>query len=122
MKDKITQIIQFLKTKFIFLDTKISALIPNSKIKKILYIGVGSLLGLMILIILLGMLVKPISKSKIESKINIANTPEPTKNSTVNTSSEVDKIRIQIENLQFPEKTLNIPVIQSGFDVVKSEN
>ncbi|MEK7168768.1 MAG: hypothetical protein AAB778_02040 [Patescibacteria group bacterium] len=122
MREKITSIFQ--KTKqslavsLLSIDSKISTLIPNPKVKKIAYIGVGSLFGFMFLIILLGLLLSPLRKTGdngllLNKPKIIVDSPRPEVNLTEK-QKEILKLQTEINEMKFPESVLNIPIIESN--------
>lgn len=122
MKEKITQLfsnlVSQIKPILTIIDEKINTLMPNLKLKKILYIGVGSLFGFMFLIILLGLLLSPLrnqgtsnSGIKLNRPSIINASPEPQKELT-ETQKEISKLETRIKELKFPESTLNMPVLE----------
>mgnify|MGYP001570413990 FL=1 len=123
MKTKIIQLFNnSLKPKLIMFDAKINSLVPNPKIKKILYIGVGSLFGFMFLIILLGLLLSPFRNNTVDlgTKLNKPNivsvSPEPQKELS-ETQKEILNLENRIKELRFPESILNIPVIERDLSI-----
>lgn len=126
IKIKINEIIQkilaVVKPKLVTIDTKINVLIPNPKMKRVLYITVGSLFGFMFLIIVLGLLLSPFKNKTTDSetkinKPNIQNSsPEPQKELS-EIQKQIMKLENDINNLTFPESTLNIPIIERGLSI-----
>lgn len=126
MKEKLIQLINksinTVKPILLTIDTKIVTLIPNPKIKKILYIGIGSLFGFMFLIILLGLLLSPFKKQEQDSgtilnKPNIVSTsPEAQKELTA-TEKEILNLETKIKELKFPESILNIPALETNLSI-----
>ena len=123
MKTKIIQLFNnSLKPKLIMLDAKVSTLVPNPKIKKILYTGVGSLFGFMLLIIILGLILSPF-KNTDQTSGNILNktkiittTPEPQKELS-EVQMNILNLEIRIKEMRFPESILNIPVIETDISI-----
>jgi len=111
-----------LKPKLVILDSKISTFVPNPKIKKILYITIGSLFGFIFLIIILGILLSPFKNVPQESglilnKPSIVNTsPEPQKELS-EVKKQILKLEIEIKELRFPESSLNIPAVETGLKI-----
>lgn len=126
IKIKINEIIQkilaVVKPKLVTIDTKINVLVPNPKMKRVLYITVGSLFGFMFLIIVLGLLLSPFKNKATDSetkinKPNIQNSsPEPQKELS-DIQKQIMKLENDINNLTFPESTLNIPIIERGLSI-----
>lgn len=124
--NKIKEIINNLKAKIVpllvNLDTKFAALMPNPKIRKILYITMATMLGFMFLIIILGLALSPLRTvadpdGSILNKPNIVvSSPEPQKE-----LSEKQKVilnlEIRIKDLKFPESILNTPVLESDIKI-----
>ncbi len=118
LKDKLKIIFaNYVKPTLIAIDTKVNTLIPNPKIKKIAYIGMGSLFGFMFLIIIIGILVSPLRNTPSDNGIvikkpnTIVSTPEPQKELS-DTQKELLKLENQINDTTFPESELNIPLIE----------
>jgi hypothetical protein len=129
MKEKIDQLLQLAKNLLekvkpflISVDAKIGVLIPNPKLKKILYIGGGSLFGFMFLIIVLGLLFSPLknkeqSQTETLNKPNIISvTPEPQKELTT-TQKEILDLGVKTREMTFPESILNIPQIERDLSI-----
>lgn len=98
-------------------DTKVTNLIPNPKIKKILYIGVGSLFGFMFLIILLGLLLSPLRNTFQETgtvlnKPSILNTEPEKQKELTELQKQILNLETEIKELRFPESTLNMPILE----------
>ncbi len=118
LKDKLKIIFaNYVKPTLIAIDTKINTLIPNPKLKKIAYIGMGSLFGFMFLIIIIGILVSPLRNTPSDNGIiikkpnTIVSTPEPQKELN-DTQKELLKLENEINDITFPESELNIPLIE----------
>lgn len=126
MKEKILQLVNnfviVIKPKLVAFDTKINTLVPNPKIKKILYISVGSLFGFMFLIIILGLILSPFRKQDQTSE-TVLNKPNViiTSPKPQTELSEIEKQILNLENrikeLRFPESILNIPVIEKDLSI-----
>ncbi len=123
MKDIFEKAKQSLAIGLLSLDNKVTVLIPNPKIKKILYIGIGSLFSVMLIIIVLGLLLSPFrnnqqSTDTILKKPNIVNstTPEPQKELTA-VEKEILNLETRIKVMTFPESKLNIPLIESNLSI-----
>lgn len=122
MKEKIIsaikQLIEKVKPKLILLDQKVDTFLPNPKVKKIAYIAVGSLIGFMFLIILLGLFLSPLRKNQdnrllLNKPKIIVDSPKPEVNLTEK-QKEILKLQIEINEMKFPESVLNIPIIESN--------
>jgi hypothetical protein len=122
VKELIIKSVNRLKPTLLTIDTKIGTLIPNPKLKKMLYIGMGSLFGFMFLIIILGLLLSPLRRvdKSSETTLNkpniITSSPEPTKELTQR-QKEIMDLRIRINEIKFPPSILNIPMIESGINI-----
>lgn len=122
MQEKITStvktIIEKIKPKLVLFDQKVDTFLPNPKVKKIAYIGVGSLFGFMFLIILLGLLLSPFRKTQdnrllLNKPKIVVDSPKPEVNLTEK-QKEILKLQTEINEMNFPESLLNIPVIESN--------
>lgn len=116
VKKRITPLIQSV-------DVKVNTLIPNPKIKRIAYIGIGSLFGFMFLLIIIGILVSPFrnknvqdTTSTLKKPINIISTPEPQKELSAS-QKEIIKLGEEVKNLTFPESVLNLPIIERDLSI-----
>lgn len=120
MKNKI---INFIHPKLIILDTKITTLIPNPKLKKVLYIGVGSLFGFMFLIIILGIILSPFRKdtqstnNTVLNKPNILSSSPTTQVELSETQKQLLKLETQIREMRFPQSILNLPTLESNIEI-----
>ncbi len=126
MKEKIKTIIgtiiEKVKPKIILFDQKVDTFLPNPKIKKIAYIGLGSLFGFMFLIIVLGLLLSPMRNTKntdgLTLKKTIITTDSPKPQMELNENQkQILILENEIKELRFPESILNIPVIESGLSI-----
>lgn len=126
MKEKIKTIIgtiiEKVKPKIILFDQKVDTFLPNPKIKKIVYIGLGSLFGFMFLIIVLGLLLSPMRNTKntdgLTLKKTIITTDSPKPQMELNENQkQILILENEIKELRFPESILNIPVIESGLSI-----
>ncbi len=126
MKEKIKTIIgtiiEKVKPKIILFDQKVDTFLPNPKIKKIAYIGLGSLFGFMFLIIVLGLLLSPMRNTKntdgLTLKKTIITTDSPKPQMELNENQkQILILENEIIELRFPESILNIPVIESGLSI-----
>lgn len=111
----ISKSINHVKLVLTSVDGKISILVPNPKLKKILYISIGSLFGFMLLIIILGILLSPLKNNNqpttvINKPKIVSSTPEPQKELT-EIQKDIFKLENEIKNLKFPDSNLNIPVL-----------
>lgn len=106
----------------VLLDEKVNTFIPNPKIKKIMYIGVGSLFGFIFLIIILGSLLSPFMKAPqgtgtiINKTKIISSSPEPQKELSEN-QKQLLKLQTEVKDMQFPDSLLNIPVIEKDLSI-----
>jgi len=134
MKNKLNQLISSLvstireawestlKPKLLTLDAKITIFLPNLKLKKILYILIGSLFGFMFLVIIVGIITSPF-RNKNNSQETVLNKPQiktsspaPQKELT-ETLKKILDLEIKIKDMRFPESTLNIPVLESDIKI-----
>ncbi|HCR35979.1 hypothetical protein A2130_00440 [Candidatus Woesebacteria bacterium GWC2_33_12] len=104
------------------LDLKFQNLIPNPKLRKVLYYATGGLFGFMFLLILLGLILSPfmkrgnsvgfiLNKPKIEA-------PSPVARENLNsTQRELLELQNKVRNLKFPESILTIPLIESNLTI-----
>lgn len=126
MKDKIINIIQstkqFLADLFLRLDNKIAVLIPNPKIKKVFYIGVGSLFSFMLLIVILGLLLSPLRRST--GPTTVINKPNIIINQSAKPAAEltenqklINEYARVIRETNFPPNTLSVPVIERDLSI-----
>lgn len=126
MKEKITTtiktVIEKVKPKLILIDEKVNTFLPNPKIKKMAYIGLGSLFGFMFLIIVLGLLLSPLrnvnrDEGTVLKKTNIiVDSPKPQAELNEN-QKQILMLEKEIKELKFPESILNIPVIESNLSL-----
>ncbi len=100
------------------IDSKVNELIPNPKVKKMAYIGFGSLFGIMFLIIMIGILIIPFRGNNVDKNIEtvkkpnvIIESPEPKIELSEN-QKEILKLKNSIKDLNFPESVLNIPFVE----------
>ena len=116
------KILDLVKPKLVILDSKISTFVPNPKIKKILYISIGSLFGFIFLIIILGIIISPFRNIDRSSEIVLKKPRIETSSSTPQRElSETEKkildLETRIKEMRFPESTLNFPVIETGLSI-----
>ena len=122
VKTTIGTIIEKVKPKVILFDQKVDTFLPNPKIKKIAYIGLGSLFGFMFLIIILGLLLSPLRNARNSDgptlkKTNIiVDSPKPQMELNEN-QKQILMLESEIKELKFPESILNIPVIESNLSI-----
>lgn len=122
MKNILQTTKQSLVTSLLLLDTKITKLIPNPKMKKITYIGIGSLFGLMFLIIVLGTLISPFIKRDTSTGLIlkrpniIVSSPVPLTELS-ETQKRILNLETQIKELRFPESILNIPLTERELSI-----
>ncbi len=125
IKEKILQFKTAIKPRLILADEKFAKIITDSKLRKIMYIFVGSFLGIMFLIIVVGIIALPFRKSNLDSNSNgfILNKPNiivasPIPQKELNeTQKKLLNLENRINELKFPESILNIPVVQSGLNI-----
>lgn len=126
MKEKVTTafktIIEKVKPKIILFDQKVDTFLPNPKIKKIAYIGLGSLFGFMFLIIILGLFLSPMRNVRNSDGLTLKKTniiidsPKPQMELNEN-QKQILMLESEIKELKFPESILNIPVIESNLSI-----
>lgn len=119
MKEKIFNLV---KPKLVILDSKISTLVPNPKLKKILYIFIGSLFAFMFLVIILGIIISPFrnrnnSSETVLNKPQIRTSSSAPKKELTETLNKILNLEIKIKDIRFPESTLNIPVLESDIKI-----
>lgn len=125
MKEKITQlvtnIVGKIKPKLVTLDAKVTTFIPNPKLKKVLYIGLGSLFGFMFLIILLGIFLAPFrnqaSQVTTQPKMVLPTSSPDDPIVLTETQRKILELETKIKELRFPEGVLNIPVVESKITI-----
>jgi hypothetical protein len=124
--NKMKEIVNNLKTKltpkFLVLDSKFEKFMPNSKLRKIAYIAIGSLFGFMFLIIILGLLLSPLRNQPIDDGIIlnkpnvIVSSPKP-EVPLSDTEKLILNLETRIKEMRFPESILNIPVIEMDITI-----
>lgn len=118
MKTKLNQIKLLLQK----MDLKFQNLIPNPKLRKILYISFASLFGFMFLLILLGLILSPFVK-RGNSEGFILNKPQiiaPSPTTEVKIREDQKKLlelRNKIKDLKFPESILTIPTFENKLTI-----
>jgi hypothetical protein len=126
MKEKIilelNSLKQALSPKLLVLDSKFQSLIPNPKLRKILYISVLGLFGFMFLLIMLGIILSPFRNKNVSNGLTltkpkiVVSSPEPIKELN-ETQKELLNIENKIKDLKFPESILTIPAIESKITI-----
>ncbi len=114
MKEKINKFLLKAKEVWLVIDAKVRELIPNDRLRKVLYITISSFVGLFVFLILLGILLSPfrrngeagfsILKPRIDSQLNREIV-------LTETEKELQKLESEIRNLKFPQSELTIPDI-----------
>lgn len=117
MKNKLNQIKPLLQK----IDLKFQTLIPNPKLRKVLYYGVGGLFGFMFLLVFLGLLLSPLKNNNSDgfllTKPKIENpSPAPQKELS-ETQKQILNLENKIKDLRFPESILTIPTIESDLHI-----
>jgi len=111
-----------IKPKLQILDIKFQSLIPNPKLRKILYISLASLFSFMFLIIILGLILSPFRKGANLDDTTL-NKPKivvysPTPEAVLTeTQQQLLDLENEIRDLKFPESTLTIPIIESDINI-----
>lgn len=122
IKTTIGTITEKVKPKVILFDQKVDTFLPNPKIKKIAYIGLGSLFGFMFLIIILGLLLSPMRNANNTEGLTLKKTnilidsPKPQMELNEN-QKQILMLESEIKELKFPESILNIPVIENNLSI-----
>lgn len=123
---KIRNLVLNLKSKIyptvLKIDEKVDTLIPNPKLKKIIYIAVGSLFALMFVIIILGLLFSPLKNGSqntqsLFKKPEIGSTSPKPQVVLSERQKQILKLQTEVNEMKFPESILNIPVIESDLKI-----
>jgi len=122
IKSRFADLFKSIKPKLTQLDTKIETLVPNSKLRKVLYISLASLFGFMFFLILLGIVLSPFTTSdkSIGFTLNKPNIIAPSPVSETDMREDQRKLleyRNLIKDLRFPESILTIPNIESKLSI-----
>ena len=126
LTSKLNELFKNIKPKFINIDNKFATFMPNSKLRKVVYIAVSSLFSLMFLIIILGLLLSPLRKSGSQTQNLFGKKPAILQESSKPTitlnenQKQINDIKIEIDNLTFPDKRINIPLIESDLKIDQS--
>lgn len=105
-----------IKPRLITIDQKVTTFLPNPKLRKIVYIALGSMVGFMFLIIILGLLLSPFRKvdtntGSVLNKPNIiVESPKPQLDLTEN-QKQILILGTEVKELNFPPTILNIPIL-----------
>lgn len=118
MKDKLNQIKPLLQK----MDLKFQGLIPNPKLRKILYISISALFGFMLFIILLGIILSPFLKRSapdgfILKKPQIVAPSPVSENKMREDQKRLLELKNKIKDLRFPESILTIPMLESNISI-----
>lgn len=122
MRNKIKKIIESVRPKLATLDLKFQSLIPNPKLRKVLYYGTGGLFGFMFLLIFLGLLLSPFRNKNSQNGFSLSkpkveiSSPLPKKELNENQKKILD-LENKIKDLKFPESILTIPTIESDLHI-----
>lgn len=126
IKLKILDLVNKIKPKLLALDSKFETFMPNAKLRKLVYIAVSSLFGLMFLIIILGLLFSPLRNNNSQTQnlfgrkpVILQESPKPAVTLNEN-QKQINDIKIEIDNLTFPDKRINIPLIESDLKIDQS--
>lgn len=102
------------------IDSQFIALVPNENLRKIIKIATKVLGILFVLIIFLGIILSPFrvnSNKDTGTNLNkpniVVSSPIPTKEPT-DVMKKLFNLQNQINNLSFPDSSLNIPYIETG--------
>ncbi|WKZ25394.1 MAG: hypothetical protein QY322_03330 [bacterium] len=121
VKQTFSSLLEKIKPKLIAIDQKITTFLPNPKVKMLVYITLGSMVGFMFLIIILGLLLSPLRRvdtntGTVLNKPNIiVESPKPQVELTEN-QEQILILGNEVKDLSFPPNILNIPVIQSDLN------
>ena len=118
IKSRFDDMLKNIKPKLNLLDKKFESLIPNPKLRKVLYISVISLFGFMFFLILLGLILSPFANknNSIGFTLNKPKIVAPSPVSEINMRDDQKKLldlKNRIKDLRFPESLLTIPTIES---------
>lgn len=126
IKLKILDLVNKIKPKLLALDSKFETFMPNAKLRKVVYIAVSSLFGLMFLIIILGLLFSPLRNNSSQTQnlfgrkpVILQESPKPAVTLNEN-QKQINSIKTEIDNLTFPDKRINIPLIESDLKIDQS--
>lgn len=118
LKDKITQKLLPLYQK---LDVKLTSLIPNTKLRKIIIISLAGFIVFFVLLLILGVIISSTRPREDTSftlnKPSITNlSPEPISPKT-QTQQNLMNLKNEINSLKFPPSKLNVPSIEKGLNL-----
>lgn len=122
----ISKSVNQIKPKLIVLDEKFTKLIPDPKLKKIIYYFGGGFLGLIFLILLFGIILLPFRNTQtftgflLNKPRVIVSSPVPQKELN-ETQKKLLNLENAIKDLKFPESILNIPMIEHDINVGESD-
>lgn len=119
MKEKIKTLTQSIINS---VKPKLEVLIPNPKLRKVLYYGVGGLFGFMFLLILLGLLISPLKKnnnfdSYQPNKTKVEKSSPAPKGELSETERKIIDLENKINEFKFPESILTIPSIKDNLTI-----
>lgn len=122
---KINDLKAKIQPKFTLIDQKIQNIIPNSKLRKTLYITVVSFVCLFLILMTIGLLVGPVQKSEKSSlndtnKIKINTTNPPTTKMQTENQKILNQYATKIKELKFPEGELSTPLILFDLEIDQS--
>ncbi|KKP47207.1 MAG: hypothetical protein UR39_C0005G0020 [Candidatus Woesebacteria bacterium GW2011_GWA1_33_30] len=122
----INNILDKLKPKLLSLDMKFQSLIPNPKLRKLLYYAIGVLFVFMLFLILLGLILSPFMKNGDSDGLTLnkpkIEAPSPATRVNLNsTQKELLELENKVRDLKFPESILTIPNIESGIKIQKND-
>lgn len=115
-------LLEKIKPRLITIDQKVTTFLPNSKLRRIVYIALGSMVGFMFLIIILGLILSPFrnQKQEIGTTLNkpniIVSSPKP-QIELSDTEKVILDLETKIKELKFPESILNILQIETNITI-----
>lgn len=122
MKEKISILILKIKEKLsptlTKLDETFAGLIPNIKLRKLLYITIGGLFSILFLIIFIGIITLPFRQRLVDDQGFTLNKPvvkpvaTPSSVEMNETQKELLRLENNIRDLNFPESKLTVPSVK----------
>lgn len=117
LKEFIQKIKLSLTPKLMLVDSKLQTVIPNSKLRKVVYITILTFAGIIFLMIFLALVLSSGRNSNNQGfilnrpKIQ-AGSPAPQRELTL-TEKELSNLKNEINDMKFPESTINIPKLET---------